>query len=105
MAYTLLGDLAPFDRTWPQFVLDATVPTLLGRYNHRAWFESNDHPRPLNDSTRSSPSQPPEHPDQQGASKLIEYVFQKLQRTVRNEAKPKDPRHPTSSQLHKRKVE
>ena len=81
MAYTILGDKAHFDRTWPEFVLDATLPTLLGRYNHRSWFEPIDHLGSLHDTTRSPASEPAEHSDEQQVSKLIEHVFEKLQRS------------------------
>ncbi|CAF4417752.1 unnamed protein product, partial [Rotaria magnacalcarata] len=35
LLYGFLGIPTKFDQTWTQFLLNATIPTLLGRYNHR----------------------------------------------------------------------
>ena len=74
-----------FDRTWPQFLLDATIPTLFGRLNHRT---SNDFTNRIISTKRSiSPSPDDNHRDGQSIFFLIQNILRKLTQTIND---PKD---------------
>jgi hypothetical protein len=88
MAYSFLGSMANFDRTWPQFVLDATIPTLLGRYNHRTPLDFINRIISFKQSARLSTANMLEHTDGQSLSVLFNNVLQKLKQRVEIENEP-----------------
>lgn len=67
------------DRTWSQFILDATVPTLLARYNHRTPFDFIN--RIVSTKQSTSPTSA-EYIDNQT---LMNNVLQKLKQEDGNE--------------------
>jgi len=69
-----------FDRTWSQFLLDSTIPTLLGRYNHRT---SLDFVNRIVSIKRSTANLRDDEDDQT----LINTVLQKVTQTIENESK------------------
>ena len=80
LAFGLLGREAKSPRTWPQFLLNSTVPTLLNRLNHRNF---SDFLSRISSSQRSSTptaAELLEQVDQQVVSNLIETLFEKLRK-------------------------
>ena len=78
LSYGILGSKVKTPRTWPQFLLESTIPTLLNRYNHR---NLNDFLNRILSSQRSSTptaAELLEQVDQQAVSNLIKNLFEKL---------------------------
>ncbi|CAF3804719.1 unnamed protein product [Rotaria sp. Silwood1] len=93
LAYSLLGNMINFDRTWTQFVLNATIPTLLGRYNYRTPFDFINRTVSIKRSTSPTTANLTEHKDNQSLATLINNILQKLKQTVGNETEPLKDQH------------
>ncbi|CAF1083646.1 unnamed protein product [Rotaria sordida] len=85
LAYSFLGTTIKFDRTWTQFVLNATIPTLLGRYNHRTPFDFINRTVSIKRSTSPTIANHTEYKNNQSLTMLINNILQKLKQTVGNE--------------------
>ena len=105
LAYTLLGDMAKTQRTWPQFVLDATIPTLLGRCNHRTLSDFINRLVSIKRSTTPSTAHILQQIDQEAVSKLISSVLEKLRLTTDRPNKPfRDPTRKRPRHLQTKKI-
>ncbi|CAF5101860.1 unnamed protein product, partial [Rotaria sp. Silwood1] len=93
LAYSLLGNMINFDRTWTQFVLNATIPTLLGRYNYRTPFDFINRTVSIKRLTSPTTANLTEHKDNQSLATLINNILQKLKQTVGNETEPLKDQH------------
>jgi hypothetical protein len=85
LAYSFLGNTIKSDRTWSQFVLDATIPTLLERLNYRTPLDFMNRIVSIKHSSSSSPAN---FREDQSLSILISNVLQKLKQTIGNESEP-----------------
>lgn len=109
LAYTLLGDMAKTQRTWSQFVLDATIPTLLGRLNHRTLSDFINRLVSIKRSATPSTAHILQQIDQEAVSKLISNVLEKLRLTTDRPNNPlrdptrKRPRHLQTKKRNQRK--
>ncbi|CAF0714356.1 unnamed protein product [Adineta steineri] len=83
LAYCILGNTMKFDRTWNQFILDVTIPTLLGRYNHRIPSDFINQIISIKYSTADFK----EYENRQSLSILMNNILQKLTQTTENESK------------------
>ncbi|CAF4059544.1 unnamed protein product [Adineta steineri] len=83
LAYCILGNTMKFDRTWNQFILDVTIPTLLGRYNHRTPSDFINRIISIKYSTADFK----EYENRQSLSILMNNILQKLTQTTENESK------------------
>ena len=79
VAYTFFGRSMQSNRTWSQFLLDATIPTLLQRLNHRASVDSTNR---IVSAKRSTSPSPDNYRDGQSIFILIRNVLEKLTHTV-----------------------
>ena len=79
LIYGILGSDGKKPRTWPQFLLDSTIPTLLNRFNHRNLNEFLS--RFLSTQRSSSPTTTAElveQVDQQIVTNLIKNLLEKF---------------------------
>lgn len=94
LAYSFLGPTTKYDRTWREFILNATIPTLLGRYNHRKPLNLINRTistkRPINPMTKNLP----EPTDEQFLVKFMNTIVQKLQQIFENKTEPTTLEHP-----------
>ena len=101
--------MAKTQRTWPQFVLDATIPTLLGRFNHRTLSDFINRLVSIKRSTTPSTAHILQQIDQEAVSKLISNVLEKLRLTTDQPNKQlkdptgKRPRHQQTKKISHRK--
>jgi hypothetical protein len=91
-----------FDRTWSQFVLDSTIPTLLGRYNHRTPLDFINRILSIKRSTSPSTANLREYGDRQSLGTFMNNILQKLTQTVGNESKPITERYRTKNRANER---
>jgi hypothetical protein len=80
-----------FDRTWSQFILDVTIPTLLGRYNHRAPFDFIN--RIVSTKQSASPTKDHFMRYSQSVTVLMNNVLQKLNETENDQDKTRHARN------------
>ncbi|CAF3270711.1 unnamed protein product [Rotaria sp. Silwood2] len=93
LAYSFLGNVINFDRTWTQFVLNTTIPTLLGRYNHQTPFDFTNRTVSIKQSTSPTTANLTEYKDNQSLATLINNILQKLKQTVGNETESVADQH------------
>ena len=85
LAYNLLSDTVKCDQTWKQFVLNATIPTLLGRYNHRISYDFIHEIFSIKQSTYPKTVHHEELVDNQPLPILNHNILQKFKHTIGNE--------------------
>lgn len=96
-----MGTTIKFDRTWSQFILDATIPTLLGRLNHRTPIDFMSRIVSIKHSTSPSTAN---FREDQSLSTLINNVLQKLTQTIDNESEPIKNQHRTKYTKTKKRI-
>jgi len=102
LGYNILGNRMEFDRTWSQFVLDSTIPTLLGRYNHRTPLDFINRILSIKRSTSPSTANLREYEDRQSLGTFMNNILQKLTQTVGNKSKPITERYRTKNRANER---
>ena len=94
-----MGSMAKFDRTWTQFVLDVTIPTLLERYNHRTPLDFINRIISIKRSTSLSTANLLGHTtDGQSLSILFNNVLQKLKQDIGDKNDPTKARYKIKNQ-------
>ena len=88
MGYNLFGNIMKYDQTWNQFVLDATIPTLLGRYNHRTPDSFLKRIVSIRRSIASATDVSKEDDSRQSLEMFMNRVFQNLSQATGNENIP-----------------
>jgi hypothetical protein len=104
LAYSILGNMMEFDRTWSQFVLDATIPTLLGRYNHRKPLDFINRIVSIKRSTSPSTADLKGYEDEQSLATFINNILQKLTPSTGNESKPVTDQYKTKNSAMKKRA-
>ncbi|CAF4499179.1 unnamed protein product, partial [Rotaria socialis] len=82
LLYSFLGIPTKFDQTWTQFLLNATIPTLLGRYNHRRPPDFINRIISIKGSTSPTIENLIEQNANQSLAILMNHIFQKLKQII-----------------------
>ncbi|CAF1187331.1 unnamed protein product [Adineta ricciae] len=93
LGYNLFGNIMKYDQTWNQFVLDATIPTLLGRYNHRTPDSFINRIVSIRRSIASSTNVSKEYDSRESLEMFMNRVFQNLSQATGNENIPTNDYH------------
>lgn len=82
-----MGNTTKFDRTWTQFVLNSTIPTLLERYNYRLPLDFINQTVSIRQSISSTPVNIFENQHNSSVTTLMHNIAQKLKQTGGNDIK------------------